>query len=317
MNRGLWDRVAFAAKLRSVDEAPEPLRSAMFEVLEPQDAIRWLIYGPTQKVVGRVSPASLLAILEHEWIVVVCGENAEPEVHRCQFADSLLVEIIDILLYGRLRLDFIKDSRTRSVAVEFNTVMAELYQEAVQILLGGMDGVCQAALDDSGKTYDIIKVLPLKFQNGILRYLPVGQRVLGFVHWPTVLSRKLTVFWRELAPEGVLVLTNSQLLIISEEKAWWRGQSKYGYVVTFCPLSRVEAIRLTEHNSFYVIDVEVRARQIGEKVKIGFPCELKAALEAFTELVTSSPGFLQSRPEVRGYGAIDESDVDSPFKRPR
>jgi hypothetical protein len=270
----------------------------MFEVLKPQDTIRWLIYGPIQKVAGKVSPASLLAILEHEWIAVVCGEDVEPAVHRCEFADTLLVEIINILLYGRLRLDFVKDGRTRSVAVEFNTVMDELYQEAVQILLGGMDGVCQAALDDSGKIYDVIKVLPLKFQNGILRYLPVGQQVLGFVHWPAVLERKLKIFWRELAPEGVLVLTNSQLLVISEEKAWWRGQSKYGYVVTYCPLSRVEAIRLTEHNSFDAIDVEVLAHHIGEKLTIGFPCELKAAMEAFTELATSSPGFLQSRPEV-------------------
>ena len=303
MNRGSWDRVAFAAKLRSVDETPEPLRSAMLEAIKPQDAIRWLIYGPTQKVVGKVSPASLLAILEHEWIVVVGGENAEPEVHRCQFADTLLVEIIDILLYGRLRLDFVKDGRTRSVAVEFNTVMDQLYQEAVEILLGGMDGVCQAVLDESGKIYDVIKVLPLKFQNGILRYLPAGQRVLEFVHWPTVLSRKLKVFWRELAPECVLVLTNSQLLSISEEKAWWRskskGGSKYGYVVTYYPLSRVEAIRLTDHNSFCAIDVDLRARQFGEKVQIGFPCELKAAMAAFMELVTSSPGFLQSRPEAR------------------
>jgi hypothetical protein len=187
-------------------------------------------------VVGKVSLANLLAILEHEWIVVVCAENAEPEVYRCQFADTLLVEIIDILLYGRLRLDFVKDGRTRSATVEFNTVMAELYREAVQISLGGMDGVCQAALDDSGKIYDVIKVLPLKFQNGILRYLPVGQQVLGFVHWPAVLERKLKIFWRELAPEGVLVLTNRQLLFISEEKAWWRGKSKYGHVVTYFPL---------------------------------------------------------------------------------
>ncbi len=301
MNRGLWDRVAFASKLRSADEAPEPLRGAMLEALKPHDVIRWLIYGPTQ-VTSKVSPASLLAILEHEWIVV-CAENAELEVHRCEFADTLLVEIIDILLYGRLRLDFVQDGRTRSVAVEFNTVMDQLYQEAVQILLGGMDGVCQAVLDDGDKIYDVIKVLPLKFQNGILRYLPAGKHLLGFVHWPTVLSRKLKVFWRELAPECVLVLTNSQLLSISEEKAWWRskskGGSKYGYVVTYYPLSRVEAIRLTDHNSFCAIDVDLCARQLGEKVTIGFPCELKAAMAAFTELVTSSPGFLQSRPEAR------------------
>lgn len=312
MSSTLWDRVAFASKLRSADEAPEPLRGAMLKVLKPHDKIRWLIYGPRQ-VAGKVSPASLLAILEHEWIVI-CEKNVEPEVYRCEFADTLLVEIVDVLLYGRLRLDFVKDGGTRSVAVEFNTVMAELYQKAAQILLGDMDGVCQAALDDSGNIYDVIKILPLKFKNAILRYLPVGQQVLGFVHWPAVLERKLKIFWRELAPEGVLVLTNRQLLFISEEKAWWRGKSKsgskYGYVVTYFPLSRIKAIRLSEHNSFYTIDVDVAARQLDEKIKIGFPYALKAAVMAFTELVISSPGFLLSRPEVpAGHDAIDECNV--------
>ena len=90
MNRGLWDRVAFAAKLRSVDEAPEPLRRAMFEVLKPQDTIRWLIYGPTQKVVGRVLAGKFIGDIGTRMDRRRLWGECQPEVHRCQFADTLL-----------------------------------------------------------------------------------------------------------------------------------------------------------------------------------------------------------------------------------
>jgi hypothetical protein len=253
-------------------------------------------------VIGKVLPAGLLAILEHEWIVVVGGENAGLEVHRCDFAHTLLVEMVYVLASGRLRLDFVKDGRMASVAVQFNTVMEELYQEAVQILLDDMDVIRQSAQDDCRNIFPSLNALPLKFHNGILRYLPVGQPVLGFVHWPAVEGRKLKIFWREIAPEGVLVLTSRQLILVSEEKARGRSWPKYGYVVTYCPLSRVEGIRLRAHNSFDAIDVDVRVNQIADKLKIGFPCEIKAAMAAFTDLVISSPGFLWSRPEARGEG---------------
>lgn len=78
----LWDSTGFAAKLNEVDEAPEPLRGALTRVLGSNDNIRCLIFGPMKRVNGKVSPASLLAILNHEWVIAVCGEDALPEVHQ-------------------------------------------------------------------------------------------------------------------------------------------------------------------------------------------------------------------------------------------
>lgn len=307
MQRKSWDRIAFAAKLPSIEKAPEPLRSAILAVLKPHDIIGWLTFGPTQKLVGSVSPASLLAVLEHEWIVATGADNAAPEVYRCDFANTLLVELVTILLYGRLRLDFVQNGRIVSVAVHFNTVVEELYKEAVQILLEGIAEICPEIDDDNGKTLRSLKAIPLKFQNGIIKYLPIGEPVLGYVHWSVVLNRKLKIFWREIVPEGVLVLTSRQLIFISEEKVTWRSRTKYGYVVTYFPLSRIAAIRLSAYNSFDAIDIDVCADQIGEKLKIDFPCEKKAAMAAFTELVTSSPGFSRSR----GSGGNGVKAIDS------
>lgn len=288
----LWDSTGFAAKLNEVDEAPEPLRGALTRVLGSNDNIRCLIFGPMKRVNGKVSPASLLAILNHEWVIAVCGEDALPEVHQCDFAATLLAELTESLLYGRLRLDFVKHDRAQAVEVHFNTVMDWLYREALELLLRGMGGSGQWASNGGGKSVVAVDVLPLKFRNGIRRYLPAGDNVLGFVHWRAALECRWRLFWRERVPERVLVLTNTQLLLISDEKAWSLGRSrrnaKYGYVVTYCPLSRVASIRVREHEADAAIDVKLCASQFCAGLKIDFPYEQRATVNAFVKTVAFS-----------------------------
>ena len=286
MKRKLWER--FAAKLKTVDETPEPLYSAALTVIKPDDKPRLMAFGPAQNVLGNNLPATLLVILDEKWIVVTGAEKIKTGVYSCTFADTLLVEITRILPHGKLRIDFVSKCRAQSIAIEFNTVMEGLYQEAVQFLLNGMDNVSEIVPCDSRKLYAALDSLPLKFCNAVVEFIPMGQRVLGLVHWPAVLGRKLKIFRRELSPEAVLVLTERELLFISEEKAWsWirpdRVQ-KYGSIVTHCPLSRVEAVELSEHESLDTIDVEIRANEAGEKLKIDFPREQKAKVSAFIEL---------------------------------
>jgi len=288
----LRDRIEFAARLHSIDEAPEPLRGAVTRALGSDDNIRCLIFGPIQKVIGKVSPASLLAILDHEWIIAVCGEDTQLEVHRRSFAATLLAELTEVLLYGRLRLTFVEEGEARAVEIHFNTVMDWLYREALEFLLSRIGGSRQWAGNASGKSNAAFKVLPLKFRNGIHRYLPAGDNVRGFVHWPAALERRWLLFRRERLPQGVLVLTNTQLMLISEEKAWWRGKSsqnaKYGYVVTYCPLSRVANIQLGEHEAYPVVDVKMCASQFCAGFKIEVPHERKAAVKAFIKTIVSS-----------------------------
>ena len=76
-------------------------------------------------------------------------------------------------------------------------------------------------------------------------------------------------------------------------------------IVTYCPLSRVEAIHLKVHNSFDAIDVDVRVLKIGDKLKNGFLCEIKPAMAAFAELVKSSPNFLRSKTPAGDTGEGD------------
>lgn len=287
MKRDFWDR--FASKLKTVDEAPEPLHGALLAALKPGESARLLVFGPAHKGSGRRLPASLLALLDAEWVLVTGAVDTEPVIVRARFAETLLVELTNILLYGKLRMDSVADARAQSVAIYFNTVMEGLFQEVVQMVLNGMDGVDFVEPFDARELYPAIESLPLKFCNAVLSFIPMGQRVLEVVHWPAVLGRRLKLLRHELAPEAMLALTDRELLFISEEKTWtWirpgRVQ-KYGSIVTHCPLSRVGKVQLNEHDHLDTLDIEIRVREGGEKLKIDFPHDQKAQVAAFVERV--------------------------------
>lgn len=286
MTRGLWEK--FPSRLKTVDEAPEPLRGAMLASLKPDDEIHLLVFGPASKHLETFSPATLLAILEREWILVAGTEQLPVEMRRCEFDDTLLVEQTSVLLMGKLRFDFVAEGRAQTVAIHFNTTTEGLYQEAAQLVLNGMDDVSEITPDDGTEFRAAFKSLPLKFYNAVMEFLPMGQRLIGFVHWPAVLGRKLKIFRQELAPEAVLILTGRDLVFIAEEKSWsWIRPGriqKYGNVVTYCPLSRLKSIGLSKHDSLETIDVDISAGKTGERLKINFPDESKADVSAFLEL---------------------------------
>lgn len=52
----------------------------------------------------------MLAILQREWVAIISGEDNESKVYRFEFADTLVLEITDILLYGMLRMNCLTEA---------------------------------------------------------------------------------------------------------------------------------------------------------------------------------------------------------------
>ncbi len=286
----------FHSKLASMDQVPEPLRKAMRRRLLPGCATRLILFGPASRVFGKRSPATLLIITDKGWLMASDTEDDQVAVTQCDFENTMLVELTAILLRGQLKIDFAVQGHAQFVTAEFNTVMEEYYLEAAQMLLDGMDGIATAALSEADNNCGVRESLPLKLQNAILHFQPVGQRLLELVRWPAVFGGKHRWLQREIVPESLLALTNRELLFISEEKssAWIREkqQAKYGNIVTHCPLSRLTNVKLSEHDLLDTLDLGLSVAQGGEKLKIPFPRDQKADVSALVEKANGQGGLL-------------------------
>jgi len=191
--------------------------------------------------------------------------------------------LTDILLCGALRIAFVADGGAQSVAIEFNTVMQRNCDEAVQLVLDGLDGVEAPPAVAPAEWEPLLGPLPLKFRNAFLKFTPHGERLLALVQWPAVFGTRRRWFPHELAPEAALALTDRELLLVSEEKTWsWLRigcPNKYGNIVTHCPLSRLEGYHLNESAALATFDFTLRAGRLGgETVQVALPSQQKTAV---------------------------------------
>jgi len=277
----------FASSLKTVEEVPEPFRHTLLQHLSPQHRVRLLVWGPASKTIRSKSPATLLTVTNRGWIVVSETQNDNTAVAHSDFANTLLVELTSILLCGRLKIDYIAEDSVQFISIEFNTVMQRLYQEAVQQLLDGMDDISASVPVENRHTNSLFDMLPFKFRNAVLDFSPRSQMILSVMHLPAIFHERNRWIQHELNPQSVLVLTERELMLISEEEArsWLlsRRTNKYGSIVTYCPLSRLEGFGLGEHRQIGSLDLDIRPLQGDEKLRIHFPHKNKLGVSAFME----------------------------------
>jgi hypothetical protein len=200
----------------------EPFRTALLGALKDRERTRKLLYSPAFSTLGFTAPASLLAITDERWLVIL-EEDSEPHIADATFDDTLLLELSMILLNGQLKLDYVKEGASLAVAVHLDVVSKGNYFEAVESLLAGMEA-------RPVRTPEIKRA----------EYLPRGGRLSSAVYWETIYGG----FDREIAPAGALICTERELVVVTEEKApMWQSREeshdKYGEVI-----STVKSLRI-------------------------------------------------------------------------
>src|SRR6516225_12371904 len=205
----------FATKLDSVDDVPEPMRGALVERVPSHEPIRLLVHAPDILTNEEESPisATLLAVTGEGWLVVSESEEGNVSVEDCNFDDTLFLELTSLILWGELKIHFASVGTSYCAAMRFNTVTEGLYREAIDLLLERIDQArAQGVPKDDG---DIFENWPIEFRTAALRYRPKSQRILAAMRWPSVVDG----LRRTLCAAGALLVTERELVVISQEKA--------------------------------------------------------------------------------------------------
>lgn len=303
MAGGWWER--FSSRLSSAADAREPFGEVLRRHWGDGSQARLLIYTPPHETVKARSPASVLALSNQEWLLVEEMADSSVRVTRSGYDRTLWVELTSILLYGALRIAFFTGTGSGSVSVEFNTVARRYYDEAIQRVLDGMDGVEACPPLDPGGWEPLLEPLPLKFRNAFPRFTPPGQRPLALVAWPAVLGARRHWFQHELCPEAVLAFTHRELLLISEEATWtWLRlgrNDKFGFIVTHCPFSRLAGWHLQPGDPLAALELSLRTGRGTDVLRINFPGsrqgEVTRLLErAMTQSPSGNPGRRPAEP---------------------
>jgi hypothetical protein len=230
--------------------------------------IRFLVHAPAFSTGTKNSPATVLAITGKGWLVASENEDAGISVEKATFDEMLFVEMASILISGRLTIHFATVGASYSATVKFDIVEVDYYLEAIRLILDCIDRKPSAASGSVPDSALMNESWPWKFRAAIQRYRSPGQPILAAVQWPAVNA----AFQRELSPAGALLVTDRELVLISEGNA---SPLHFGAIITYFPVARLADFHVGHHDRFGFLALQVHAAHGGEKLEVMFPpgCE--------------------------------------------
>jgi len=280
----------FPTKLDAIQDAPEPLRSALVDNFPSPESIRFLVHAPAFQSAGERSPATALAVTDDGWFVASETEDGGVSVQKSNFSETLFLELTSILLWGELKINFAAVGTMYSAILRFDTVGENLYRDAIDLVLNGIDENPATAADNERDRAPIPEAWPVHFRNEAQRYRPKGQRLLAVTQWPAVISG----FQRELSPAGALLVTEREVVLISEEKASPRQHAgdlhRFGGIITYFPIAQLKDFQLSHHERFEILALQVHATHGGEKLEVIFPADYEKVVSEAMEQVFAHAG---------------------------
>ena len=287
----------FPTKLNNVSDAPEPLRSALVENFTSGEPVRLLVYAPAFAAGDEKSPQTVLAVTNKGWLVASETEDGVAAVEKSDFSDTLFLELKSILLLGQLRICFAALDKSNSVTIKFETVGDEFNREAIDLMLASIDPVLAGLAENDLNKASIFEAWPMKIRNEAQRYSPRGQRFLAAIQWPAIFDGSQ----QQLAPAGALLITERELVVIAEEKAFSaespaeapsaeEPKEIFGGIITFVPRVRLKDFHVSHQESVGVLALQVRAAHGGEKLEVIFPSDNEKAVSKAMEQMLLSRG---------------------------
>jgi hypothetical protein len=286
----------FPTKLHTISDAPEPFRSALAESLPPEDPVRLLVHAPAFTAGDQRSPATVLAVTNDGWLVASETEEGVATLEKSDFDNTLFLGLTSIFLVGKLEISFAAVSTSYSVTITFETVEDEVYREAIDLILAGIDPALAAEAEKDRSEASMFESWPMKIRNEAHRFSPRGQRLLAAAQWPAIFGGSQ----QQLAPAGALLIAERELVVISEEKNPSTESSsaeelkeEFGGTITFVPRVRLADFHLSHQESFDVLALEVHAAHGEKKLEIVFASDQEKTVRKAMEQMLLSLGYKQ------------------------
>jgi hypothetical protein len=283
----------FPTRLQTISDLPEPFRSALAESLPSEKPVRLLVHAPPFATEDQRSPATVLAVTNDGWLVASETEEGGATLEKSDFSNTLFLELTSIFLFGQLKIFFAAVSTSYSVTIPFETVEDEVYREAIDLILAGIDPALTGVAGKDRSEASMFQAWPMKIRNEAHRFSPRGQRFLAAVQWPAIFGGAD----RQPAPAGALLITERELVVISEEKSASAKSSsaeelkeKFGGTITFVPRVRLTDFHVSHQENFDVLALELRAAHGEKKLEIIFSSDNERAVRKAMEEMLLSQG---------------------------
>jgi hypothetical protein len=263
----------FPVQFSNLDECPRHFRDRLKRAVDLTENIYDIIYSPAFSSGTASLPGSVFCVTDRQWLT---AQEPKKRGHRvglksAVYADTLLIELTDILLYGQLKIDYALTDRGESSECHFNAAFTKIYTNAIQRVLNFIDNVQEAAIEKDKNIRSYLETWPHKFRNLGWDFLPPGSVLLDGLHWPAIIG----IFRLAFGPAAALFLTDRHILCLADQRSrsWFakKDQINHGVIVTYFPRSRFSGFQIQKHNRFHILELQARGAHGSHSFQVRFP----------------------------------------------
>lgn len=218
------------------------------------------------------------------------GEEVRSTIYALAEIDSM--EVGCILLSSWLKIVGTDEhGRHMTTTIKFNSVTDYLFTPLLNLWRSAPGSPGNASLADEQAKFNHLSSEHYKFMNIGRRVILPGDRVAAAIMQPELRVPVVGLFGhvitRSKAPAHIVVLTDRELIIATEEKQpAWRAENRYGSVTTYIPLQRIGgATIIAREDGCLQLSIELPGN---EQVQVDFAAERQADVQQLANLLSTA-----------------------------
>lgn len=282
----------WAKVINSEDQIPKAFQDAFHEFTAGTDAFPYAVFVPSDKVYRKNFPMKLLCLTD-EYLYIFAQKGKNVSVDRFLLEEISSIERGTVLLYSWVTFDGLIDGKRHIVTVEFNSVGVTLFTQMIEEIrrkIGEIEftGGQLERLREEGK-FNCLNERNYKFMNFGKDALLPGETVSNIVLQPAIKKRCLMALHKTVSPAHLMIVTDKELILITDDESNNARNHTYGGIWRFIPLRKISRLSVEEDLALdnLVLCVDLVC---GEKVSSVFSKSFFTELESLTASLASVKG---------------------------
>lgn len=288
LTAGEQTKLSWAKPIKTPEEAPPLYAESLAAFSARRGGLSTCILTPSYAGFLTCTTEKLVCVAGDE---IVIFERAGDSLHSTSYALAQidLVEVGCILLSSWLKLvGTDSGGQHTTTTIKFNSVTDYLFTPILNHWRRAQNGAGAALLAHEQAKFDYLNKEHYKFMNVARRVILPGDSVLASIMQPELRVRRAALLGhrvtRTKAPAHIVVLTDRELIVASEQKQErWRVQNKYGSITTYIPLRNIiDAALDSTGDGCLQLSICLPGN---EQIQIDFATAQQADVQSFVDLL--------------------------------
>jgi hypothetical protein len=207
----------------------------------------YTIYLPVNKNISNRRNAKLITIFNSKLYIYEDKTTFVEEICY-KISDIEYIERGTVLLFSWIEINGISNGKKITTKIDYNTVTNKIFTDGLNLIrFGRMDAsLCTDETELSKLNY--LSGTDYKYYSHSKDSIYDGEHIVYSLYQPEICKKIARTIAYRVSPTHISIITEKELIIVSEEFHAIKKKSEYGVIFKYIPLSKIKNLDFTRYN---------------------------------------------------------------------